>query len=55
MIGHTLSHYQILDQLGAGGWGVLYRAVDTRLGRTVAIKVLRPDAIADPERRRRLE
>ncbi len=55
MIGRTLSHYEILDQLGAGGMGVLYRAVDTRLGRTVAIKVLRPDAIADPERRRRLE
>ncbi|MBK5256610.1 MAG: protein kinase, partial [Vicinamibacteria bacterium] len=39
----VLSHYQVLDKLGEGGMGVLYRARDNRLERTVAIKMLRPD------------
>ncbi len=55
VIGERLSHYEITGRLGAGGMGVLYRAVDERLGRTVAIKVLHPEAIADAERRRRLQ
>ena len=51
MIGKTISHYEILQPLGEGGMGVLYRALDTRLGRTVAIKVVRPDAASSPERK----
>ncbi len=50
MIGKTLSHYQIIDSLGAGGMGEVYRARDTTLERDVAIKVLPEDLAADPER-----
>jgi Tol biopolymer transport system component len=50
MIGKTLAHYRVVDQLGKGGMGEVYRAEDTKLGREVAIKVL-PEALAqDPER-----
>jgi serine/threonine protein kinase len=49
----SLAHYKILDRIGAGGMGEVYRARDTRLGRTVAIKVLPADVSGDPERRDR--
>ena len=50
----TLGPYQLEEEIGRGGMGVVYRAVDTRLGRKVAIKLLPGDNTADPERRRRL-
>ena len=48
-----LSHYELLEPLGEGGMGMVYRAVDTRLGRPVAVKVLRGEAAVNDESRKR--
>lgn len=53
MVGRTISHFKILEQLGAGGMGVVYKALDAHLDRPVAIKVLPPEKVADVERKRR--
>src|SRR5947207_2074509 len=53
--GAKLGPYEILDPLGAGGMGEVYKARDTRLDRTVAIKVLPAQFAAHPELRQRLE
>ena len=53
MIGSQLGPYKIEAPIGAGGMGEVFRAHDTRLRRTVAIKVLQRERVADPERKRR--
>jgi serine/threonine-protein kinase len=53
--GSSFGNYRIEDQIGRGGMGVVYRAIDTKLGRSVAIKVLPADCGKDPARRARFE
>src|SRR5580700_4480298 len=53
MIGRTIAHYEILDTLGQGGMGAVYKARDTQLDRIVALKILTPDKVANSERKLR--
>jgi serine/threonine protein kinase len=50
VIGRTISHYQVLEEIGRGGMGIVYKARDTRLDRVAALKILPVDSVADPER-----
>ncbi len=53
MVGRTLGHYRIDALLGRGGMGEVYRALDTRLQRPVALKVIKPELVTDPDRKKR--
>src|SRR5947208_3878866 len=55
MTGQLLGHYRVLEKIGSGGMGEVYRATDDRLGRDVAIKILQASLATDSDRLRRFE
>ncbi len=55
MVGKTISHYKVLEKIGQGGMGEVYRATDTKLNRDVALKILPEQFTQDPQRLARFE
>src|SRR3984885_10849751 len=55
MAGHRVGHYRVLEKIGAGGMGEVFRAHDERLGRDVALKLIRPASSNNPDHLRRFE
>ena len=55
MTGQLLGHYRVLEKIGSGGMGEVFRARDERLGRDVALKLIRPASSDNPDHLRRFE